>query len=191
MLAPQRAEIVVLFADLRGFTAFADTNEAGVVTGALNAFHSYAGPLIERHQGTLERFLGDGLVVLFNALDKSPDPEARAVRLALDIQSGFRPNMEKFQDTDHQLGLGIGISKGVASLGQIGFEGRLDYAAIGTVSNVASRLCDLALDTEVLVSKNVAQEIQDRFSFVEKEPRLLKGLRLPVHYYQLKPDHSS
>ncbi|WP_170482597.1 adenylate/guanylate cyclase domain-containing protein [Ruegeria arenilitoris] len=167
LLARHRAEIVVLFADLRGFTAFAETNEAEVVTDALNAFHKYVGPLIESYEGTLERFLGDGLVVLFNAPIKCSDPETRAVKLAMDIQHGFRSAMERFQSPVRRLGLGVGIAKGIASLGQIGFEGRLDYAAIGTVSNVASRLCGLALDTEVLASNDVADEVRGEFSFLE------------------------
>lgn len=185
LLARHRAEIVVLFADLRGFTAFAETNEAEVVSGALNAFHNYVGPLIARYEGTLERFLGDGLVVLFNAPVKCSDPEARAVKLAMDIQLGFRPAMERFQGPVHRLGLGIGIAKGIASLGQIGFEGRLDYAAIGTVSNVASRLCDLASDTEVLASKDVADEVRGEFSNLELEPQRLKGLEQPIQYSKL------
>ena len=103
----------------------------------------------------------------------------------MDIQLGFRPAMERFQGPVHRLGLGIGIAKGIASLGQIGFEGRLDYAAIGTVSNVASRLCDLASDTEVLASKDVADEVRGDFSILEKEPRNLKGLEQPVQYSKL------
>ena len=133
----------------------------------------------------MERFPGDGLVVLFNAPVKCADPESRALNLALDIQNGFRPAMKKVQGPVHRLGLGVGIAKGVASLGQIGFEGRLDYAAIGTVSNVASRLCDLALDAEVLVSKNVVYEHRDEFSFVEQEPRPLKGIEQPMQYFKL------
>ena len=185
LLARHRREIAVLFADLRGFTAFAETNDAEVVTDALNAFHNNVGPLIESDEGTLERILGDGLVALSNVLSKCADPESRALNLALDIQNGFRPAMKKVQGPVHRLGFGMGIAKGIASLGQIGFEGRLDYAAIGTVSNVASRLCDLALDAEVLVSKNVVYEHRDEFSFVEQEPRPLKGIEQPMQYFKL------
>jgi class 3 adenylate cyclase/CheY-like chemotaxis protein len=185
LLVSHRAEIAVLFADLRGFTAFAEHSSPDTVMAALNAFHHYAGPLIERHEGTLERFLGDGLVILFNAPVTCSDPAMRAVKLARDIHAGFAAALEPFQTDECRLGLGTGVAQGIATLGQIGFEGRLDYAAVGSVSNLAARLCDLARDRQILVCGAVAEQVQDSFELSALPPQILKGIARPVEIYQL------
>lgn len=185
LLNSHRAEIAVLFADLRGFTAFAERQSPERVMAALNAFHRYAGPLIDRHEGTLERFLGDGLVVLFNAPVRCPDPGLRAVTLARDIQAGFAGAMDAFQAEDCRLGLGAGVALGTATLGQIGFEGRLDYAAIGSVSNLAARLCDMAQDRQILICGAVAAQVQERFELSPLPPQTLKGIARRVEIYQV------
>lgn len=151
-LATRRGEITVLFADLRGFTTFANASAPDQVVGALNAFHETCGPLVEAEGGTLERFLGDGLMVLFGAPVPVEDAAERAVRLALTMRDAVRVAMEPFQSDHAPLGFGIGIGTGLATLGQIGFEGRRDYSAIGPAPNLAARLCELAKDGQILLS---------------------------------------
>lgn len=151
-LATRRGEITVLFADLRGFTTFANASAPDQVVGALNAFHETCGPLVEAEGGTLERFLGDGLMVLFGAPVPVEDAADRAVRLAISMRDAVPEAMAVYQSNHASLGLGVGIGTGVATLGQIGFEGRRDYSAIGPAPNLAARLCDLAKDGQILLS---------------------------------------
>ncbi len=178
MLGSRRGTVTVLFADLRGFTAFSASVEPEHVISALNRFHAMTGPLIEARGGTLERFLGDGLVVLFNAPVASDDPAGNAVALGREMQAAFPPAMRDFQSDSHALGLGVGIATGQATLGQIGFEGRLDYAAIGTAPNLAARLCDIASDGEILICPTTAGQLDGTFRPVG--PFELKGIPEPV-----------
>lgn len=159
MLGSRRGEVTVLFADLRGFTAFSNAVPPEQVIEALNAFHASSGPLIEARGGTLERFLGDGLMVLFGAPLPLENAADNAVALAKDMQEAFRPALEPFQTRDNSLGLGIGIATGIATLGQIGFEGRLDYSAIGPAPNLAARLCDHARDGQILLCEATARRV--------------------------------
>lgn len=159
LLNSQRRTVTVLFADLRGFTAFASTVAPEQVIAALNAFHQAAGPLIEDAGGTLERFLGDGLLVLFNAPLPCEDPAGQALALAEQMQAGFPAAVRPFQSGSSRIGLGIGIATGEATLGQIGFEGRLDYAAIGAAPNLAARLCSKAGSGQILVCEATARAI--------------------------------
>ncbi|HSA82721.1 MAG TPA: adenylate/guanylate cyclase domain-containing protein, partial [Geminicoccaceae bacterium] len=141
--------------------------------------------LIFRHEGTLERFVGDGLVVLFNDPLPCPDPSARAARMAIDMRARIAALSEGWRKQGHELGFGVGIAQGYATLGRIGFEGRYDYAAIGPVANLASRLCDEASDGEILVSQRVLATIED---LVEAEPAgdlTLKGFVRPVAAYRI------
>lgn len=157
ILRSRKAEITVLFADLRGFTAFANTASPDQVIAALNAFHGACGPLIEASGGTLERFLGDGVMVLFGAPVAMQDAAQRAVDLALQMQGQVPSALSAFEGSGAAaLGLGIGVATGPATLGQIGFEGRLDYAAIGPAPNLAARLCGKAAGGEILISQSTA-----------------------------------
>jgi adenylate cyclase len=125
------------------------------------------GELIFRHEGTLERFVGAGLVVLFNDPLPCPDPSARALRMVLDMRARISELSERWRKQGHQLGFGVGIASDYATLGRIGFEGRFDYAAIGPVANMASRLCDEASNGEILISLRALAAVQD---LVEAEP---------------------
>jgi adenylate cyclase len=185
LLESHRREITVVFCDLRGFTAFAETSEPEEVMGVLRQYHEALGELIFRHEGTLERFVGDGLVVLFNDPLPCPDPSARAVRMAIAMRARIAELSDGWRKHGHDLGFGVGIAQGYATLGQIGFEGRFDYAAIGSVANLASRLCDEAAEGEILVSQRALASIEH---VVEAEPvgdLTLKGFVRPVTSYRI------
>src|SRR3954454_20224406 len=140
-LESHRREIVVVFVDLRGFTTFAEASEPEEVIGVLGEYHEALGDLIFRFEGTLERFAGDGLMVFFNDPVRCDDGPARAIRMSVAMRTRVRGLAESWARQGHDLALGIGISQGYATLGKIGFDGRLDYAAIGSVTNLASRMC--------------------------------------------------
>src|SRR5881628_1763679 len=154
-LKTHRREVTVVFLDLRGFTAFAETAEPEEVMGVLREYHEAVGPEIFRFEGTLERFTGDGLMVFFNDPVPCADPAARAVRMADRMRHNVGKLIEIWQRRGHTLGFGVGIAMGYATLGRIGFEGRLDYAAIGTVTNLSARLCSEAQSGQILVSQRV------------------------------------
>jgi len=143
-LESHRRDITVVFLDLRGFTAFAEAAEPEEVMAALSEFHHAMGRRILEYQGTLERFTGDGLMVFFNDPLPIHQPASRAVEMAFVMQEDALKLAAHWKKKGYTLGLGIGISQGYATVGAIGFEGRIDYGAIGTVTNLASRLCDLA-----------------------------------------------
>ncbi|MGI9395312.1 MAG: response regulator [Boseongicola sp.] len=183
-LAITRTEIAVLFADLRGFTAFAEQRPPDVVMGALEAFHKCAGPLIESYGATLERFLGDGIVVLFNAPLTCPNPVERAIDLSREIHRDFRQEIKAQLGNENDLGLGIGIAYGLATLGYIGYESRLDYAAIGPPSNLAARLCDLAKDQQTLISEEAVRTCANTEHIVETGTVELKGIGAPLRVFR-------
>jgi adenylate cyclase len=155
VLGSHRREIVVVFCDLRGFTAFAESSEPEEVMAVLAEYHSALGELIFRYQGTLERFTGDGLMVFFNDPIPLEKPAQHAVEMALAMRDRVRTLVEDWSRLGHDLGFGVGIAQGFATLGRIGFEGRFDYAAIGSVTNLAARLCAEAGPGQVLVSQRV------------------------------------
>ena len=142
VLETRRREITVAFCDLRGFTAFAETAEPEEVTTVLREYHGCVGPLIHKFEGTLERFAGDGVMIVFNAPLPCPDPSPRAVRMAIEMREGVAELGVKWRKYGHELGFGVGIAQGYATLGPIGFEGRVDYTAIGTVVNLAGVCCN-------------------------------------------------
>ncbi len=184
-LETHRRDITVLFCDLRGFTAFSETGEPEEVMGVLREYHEAMGSLIFQYEGTLERFTGDGLMVFFNDPIPCPDPAARAVKMAVAMREYVRVLSGKWRKRDHRLDFGVGIAQGYATLGKIGFEGRLDYAAIGTVTNLASRLCDKAQGGQVLISQRVYGAVEE---LVDVEPLgelTLKGLHRPVTAYNV------
>jgi class 3 adenylate cyclase/CheY-like chemotaxis protein len=154
-LLSHRKEIVVVFCDLRGFTPFAETSEPEEVMAVLGEYHRSLGELIHRYEGTLERFTGDGLMVFFNDPLPCPDAARRAVHMAVEMQATVRRLAERWADDGHDLALGVGIAQGYATLGRIGFEGRYDYAAIGSVTNLAARLCAEAQPWQVLATPRV------------------------------------
>jgi adenylate cyclase len=155
LLESHRREIVVLFTDLRNFTPFAETSEPEEVMGVLREYHRVIGTLVHEYGGTLERFTGDGVMVFFNDPIECDDPSERAVRMALDIQKAVKELAAQWLRKGHDLTLGIGIAQGFATLGRIGFEGRFDYAAIGSVTNLAARLCSDAGPWQVFVTDRV------------------------------------
>lgn len=185
ILRTQRAEITVLFADLRGFSAFATAATPDQVVTALNTFHGACGPLKEKSSGTVERFLGDGLMVLFGAPVPTEHAAQKAVDLALEMLVTVRAAMSSFQaGTDgRSLGLGIGIGTGAATLGQIGFEGRLDYSAIGPAPNLAARLCDKAMDGQILISHATAWQVESEMK--PAGPFDLKGIGQGIAAFEL------
>ena len=153
ILATRKAEITVLFADMRGFTAFSNTAPPEQVVAALNTFHATCGPLIDASGGTLERFLGDGIMVLFGAPLPMEDAASRAVHLAMELRDAVATALAPFQSDRISLGFGIGIATGAATLGRIGSERRLDYSAIGPAPNLAARLCDQAGNGQIVLSQ--------------------------------------
>jgi class 3 adenylate cyclase/CheY-like chemotaxis protein len=185
LLESHRNEIAVVFCDLRGFTAFSETCEPEEVMGVLREYHSTMGTLIFRFEGTLERFTGDGLMVFFNDPLPCPDPAARAVRMALEMRKLVGNLSKKWRKRDHQLDFGVGIAQGYATLGKIGFEGRFDYAAIGTVTNLASRLCDKAQAGQVLISQRVYSALEELVHVEPVGALTLKGLQRPVTAYNV------
>ncbi|MCG7391772.1 response regulator [Microvirga sp. ACRRW] len=186
ILKHHRREIVVLFCDLRGFTSFAEIAAPEEVMDLLNAYHSTLGPLIHAAEGTLERFAGDGMMIFFNDPIPCPDPAARAVRLAIGMQETTQALARDWQLRGYSIGFGIGIAQGYATLGRIGFEGRFDYAAIGTVTNVAARLCSEARDGQILVTQRVAAEAEDITTAAALGDFQLKGLSRPIPIYNIE-----
>jgi class 3 adenylate cyclase/CheY-like chemotaxis protein len=178
-LESHRREIVVLFCDMRGFTAFAETTEPEDV-GRLERISRRARTPGHRYEGTLDHFTGDGLLVYFNDPVPCPDPALRAVRLAVEMRAAVAGLARSWSGRGHEIGFGVGIAQGYATLGQIGFAGRVDYTAIGTVTNVAARLCAEASDGQILVTQRVAAAT-DKVARLEPLGDLaLKGLSRPI-----------
>ena len=184
-LESHRRDITVVFLDLRGFTAFAEAAEPEEVMAALAEFHGAMGRRILEYQGTLERFTGDGLMVFFNDPLPLHQPARRAVEMAFVMQEDVLKLSAQWKKKGYALGLGIGISQGYATVGAIGFEGRIDYGAIGTVTNLANRLCDLAEPGHVLVSQRVFAEVEDRVFAEDLGEVRLHGFKRPVRAYRL------
>jgi class 3 adenylate cyclase len=186
ILQHHRREIAALFCDLRGFTTFAEIAEPEEVMDLLKAYHSALGPLIHEAQGTLERFLGDGMMVIFNDPLPCPDAAIRAVRLAVAMRDRFLSLAQSWGVRGYTIGFGVGIAQGYATLGRIGFEGRLDYAAIGTVTNVAARLCSEARNSQILVTQRIATETSDDAVLHAVGDLQLKGLSRPIPVYNVE-----
>ena len=179
-LKSHRREICVVFVDMRGFTAFAEAAEPEEVMGVLREYHAAMGALILEHEGTLERFTGDGMMIFFNDPVVVPDPAARAVRMALAMRARVEDLRAGWSKHGWDLHVGMGIAQGYATLGAIGFEGRWDYGAIGTVTNLAARLCGEAQPGQTLISRRVLATLDDA---VQAEPvgeLTLRGFSRPV-----------
>jgi class 3 adenylate cyclase len=179
-LESHRREIAALFCDLRGFTGFSESSDPEDVMTLLREYHSVIGRIIFDYGGTLERFAGDGVMVIFNDPVPVENPALQAVRMALDMRKAIAAMIEKWRRLGHDLGFGIGIADGYATLGTIGFEGRFDYAAIGMVSNVASRLCDEAQPGQILISPRVLLAIEGAVAVEPAGEFSLKGIRRPM-----------
>lgn len=180
-LRSHRREITVVFLDLRGFTAFTESADPEEVMGVLHAYHTEMGRLIMDHQGTLERFAGDGIMIFFNDPVVLANPVEHAVRMALEMQQRFTQLAALWRGRGCDLHLGIGIAQGVATLGAIGFEGRQDYGAIGNVTNLAARLCSEAKAGQILVSRQMLGHIDDLVVYEPVDSLVLKGFSQPVH----------
>jgi adenylate cyclase len=179
-LKSHRREITVVFLDLRGFTAFAETSEPEEVMGVLREYHVAMGRLILEHEGTLERFTGDGMMIFFNDPVPVPDGPERAVRMAVAMRERVDELLVKWHKRGYELDLGIGIAQGYATIGAIGFEGRMDYGAIGTVTNLAARLCGEAKPRQILVSQRVMGAVEALVEVEELGGLALKGFSKPV-----------
>ena len=179
LLESHRTQITVVFCDLRGFTAFSATVEPEEVMTILREYHEALGALIFQFGGTLERFTGDGLMVFFNDPLPSADPPWQAVQMAVAMRERAGELIARWRRYGHELGFGVGIALGYATLGKIGFEGRFDYAAIGPVTNLASRLCDEAGSGQILVSQRVYAAVEERVVAEPVGELPLKGLPRP------------
>jgi adenylate cyclase len=180
ILESHRREIVVVFCDVRGYTAFSETAEPEEVIEFLGEYHAALGPLITRFEGTLSHFLGDGLMVFFNDPVPCPDPAERAVKMAVAMREAAGRLVAAWRRRGHQMGFGAGVAQGYATLGQIGFADRSDYTAIGTVCNLAARLCGEAQDGQILVAQRVAAGLDGNIPLEDVGALTLRGLSQPV-----------
>ena len=185
-LKSHRGEITVVFLDLRGFTAFAEVAEPEEVMGVLREYHQATGKLILEYEGTLEHFTGDGITILFNDPMPIPNPSERAVRMALAIRERVGQMAEDWVKRGYELSLGIGIAQGFATIGAIGFEGRWDYSAIGTVTNLAARLCGEVPGDQILIAQRVYAGVETLVEVEPQEVLTLKGFRRPVIAYRVR-----
>jgi adenylate cyclase len=185
MLESHRREVSVVFCDLRGFTAFAEAETPERVMDVLHQYHAALGELIHKFEGTLERFVGDGVLVLFNDPLPCPDPSIRAVKMAIEMQAAIGSLGRQWRGAGYRLGFGIGITHGSATLGRIGFEGRFDYSAIGSVVNLAARLCGHAQDGEILIDPSVHRDVADLVSCEDRSEIEFKGIRRPVPVFNV------
>jgi class 3 adenylate cyclase/HAMP domain-containing protein len=180
LLDSHRREVTVVFCDLRGFTSFTETTEPEEAMNVLREYHAALGELIFRYEGTLDRYAGDGVMILFNAPIPFPDHTRRAVKMAVEMRDSIGLLTEKWRNRGHSLGFGVGIALGYATLGQIGFEQRLEYAAIGSVTNLASRLCDEAKANQIVVSRRVYGMVEPFVDAAPLDDLHLKGFNHPI-----------
>jgi adenylate cyclase len=184
-LKTHRREVTVVFLDLRGFTAFAETAEPEEVMGVLREYHSEMGKLILEHEGTLERFTGDGMMIFFNDPVLVPNPAERAIRMALVMRERVQELTVKWRKLGYELDFGVGIAQGYATIGAIGFEGRWDYGAIGTVTNLAARLCGEAKPGQILIAQRLLGAVEDIVEAEVVGELTLKGFHRPVAAYNI------
>jgi class 3 adenylate cyclase len=185
-LRPHRREITAVFVDLRGFTAFTERAEPEEVMEVLREYHAEMGRLIVRHEGTIEFFAGDGILIMFNDPVEVPDHVERALRMALGMQAAFVPLAAGWRRRGFELGIGIGAARGYATIGAIGFEGRWDYGAIGSVTNLAARLCSEARSGQVLVAARALAGLEGRVQARPLGEMSLKGFSQPVEVVEVK-----
>jgi adenylate cyclase len=184
-LKTRRREITVVFTDLRGFTAFSETAEPEEVMDALREYHAALGRLVHAHEGTIEHFAGDGVMILFNDPLPHAEHEMAAIRMALEMRDAVAGLAAGWKKRGHDLGFGVGIANGYATLGAIGFEGRRDYGAVGPVTNISARLCAEARAGQVLVSQRVFGKVEAGVQAEHIGELTLKGLHRPVPAYNV------
>jgi class 3 adenylate cyclase/putative methionine-R-sulfoxide reductase with GAF domain len=184
-LESHRREITALFCDLRGFTGFSESSDPEDVMALLREYHAAIGGIVNKYGGTLERYAGDGVMVVFNDPLPVENPALQAVLMAIQMRAAIEELIEKWRKLGHGIGFGIGIAHGFATLGTIGFEGRFDYAAIGTVSNVGSRLCDEAKPGQILISPRVLMAVEKDITVEPVGDFALKGIRRPLAAYNV------
>jgi class 3 adenylate cyclase/putative methionine-R-sulfoxide reductase with GAF domain len=184
-LESHRREITALFCDLRGFTGFTESADAEDVMALLRDYHAAIGEKINEYSGTLERYAGDGVMIVFNDPVPVENPALQAVLMALELRNALGALTQTWSRLGHEIGFGIGIAHGFATLGTIGYEGRFDYAAIGTVSNVASRLCDEAKPGQILISPRVLTKVENAVQVEPVGEFELKGIRRPLAAYNV------
>jgi adenylate cyclase len=186
VLESHRRDISVVFCDLRGFTAFAETAEPEEVMTVLREYHATLGKIVRAFEGTLERFTGDGVMVLFNDPLPCSDPPRQALRMAIEMRRCVGDLSVKWRKYGHDLGCGIGIAHGYATLGRIGSDERLDYTAIGTVVNLAARLCAEAANGQILIDSKVLAAVEEIADVEPSGEFALKGLHRPVRAFNVK-----
>ncbi|MFN2562930.1 MAG: BTAD domain-containing putative transcriptional regulator [Jatrophihabitans sp.] len=185
LLQPHRGEIAVIFADLRGFTPFASASEPEEVLAALQDFHAVVGTAVSRHAGTVGCYAGDGVMIFFNDPVRCDDPPLRAVSAAVEIRSAMDELGQRWRDRGHSLSVGTGIAYGFATIGVIGYESRCEYTAIGSVVNIASRLCDLAAPGEILLTQRAYTAVTERVIGTSRGQVALRGVEQPVTVWAL------
>jgi len=186
-LKTHRREIVVVFLDLRGYTSFTEAFGPDEVMRVLSEFHTAMGQLIMAYGATLERFAGDGMMIFFNDPLEIDDPAGSAVRMALEMQRRFDELRALWQTRGYNLSMGIGIAQGVATIGAIGFEGRRDYGAIGSVTNLAARLCSEARGGQILIDRQAASNAATSVATEQAGALKLKGFASPVEIFEPSP----
>jgi adenylate cyclase len=185
ILESHRREIVVVFCDLRGYTAFTETAEPEEVLDFLREYHGALGPLVSQFEGTLDQFSGDGIMVFFNDPVPCPNPAERGVKMAMAMREAAGALIAEWRERGRDLGFGAGIAQGYATLGQIGFTDRSGYTAIGTVCNVAARLCAEAKDGQILLSQRVNAALRGSVATEQAGALALKGLTQPIVAYNV------
>jgi class 3 adenylate cyclase len=185
-LRSHRREITVVFLDLRGFTAFAETAEPEEVMGVLREYHAEMGKLIVAHEGTLERFTGDGMMIFFNDPVVVENPSERALRMAVAMRERVQDLAKRWRKLGHDLDFGVGIAQGYATIGAIGFEGRWDYGAIGSVTNMAARLCGEARPGQILIARRVYSAVEELVDAAPVGELALKGFSRPLPAYDVR-----
>src|SRR5207253_9246965 len=179
-LASHRREVTVVFVDIRGFTAFAETAEPEEVMKVLRDYHAHMGEQVLAYEGTLERFTGDGMMIFFNDPVIVPNPIERALRMTVAMREAMENLAAQWRRLGFELHVGVGVAQGYATIGAIGFEGRLDYGAIGTVTNLAARLCGEAKPGQILISQRVYGAVEDSVDVEELGGLTLRGFSKPV-----------
>jgi class 3 adenylate cyclase len=192
-LKPHRSAVTVVYIDLRGFTAFSQVSEPEEIMTVLNEYHAEMGALIQEFNGTIEHFVGDGIMVIFNDPVPVPNPTELAIRMVIVMRKQMADLRIKWQKRGYDLDCGFGIAHGYATIGAIGFGGRWDYSTIGTVANLASRLCDETKGPQIIIDQKTLSHIED---IVETEPLGLldlKGFSNPINSFnviRLKDDQA-
>jgi adenylate cyclase len=184
-LATRRREVTIMFVDLRGFTAFSETAAPEDVLGVLREYHGEIGRLVILHEGTIEHFAGDGVMLIFNDPAPLPDPALSAVRMAVELRDSVSRLSESWRKLGYQLHCGLGIAQGFATIGTIGFPGRHDYGVVGAVNNLAARLCGQAAAGQILISQRVFGRVEGKVVVEPMGEIALKGLHAPVPAYNV------